>query len=132
MTQPQLVIELTLDSQVSDAVKAFAQTLADTPEFQMFEEDYRAFKHDHFAQEAVRLFQEKQRSLQMMQQLGMLTPDELTELNRLRDLMMNQPSVHAYVDAQNELILLCQVVAQELSATIGLDFASASASSCCD
>ena len=31
-----------------------------------------AFKHDRAAQEAVRLFQEKQRSLQAMQQLGML------------------------------------------------------------
>ena len=31
-----------------------------------------AFKHDRAAQEAVRLFQKKQRSFQAMQQLGML------------------------------------------------------------
>ena len=131
MTRSQLANELTLDSQVSDSIQVFAQTLADTPEFQTFEEGYRAFKHDRAAQEAVRLFKEKQQSMQKAQQVETLSPDELTVLNLLRNAMMNQPSVHAYVDAQNELMLLCQAAAQELSATIGLDFASACASGCC-
>jgi len=131
MTQPQLASELTLDTQVSDAVQAFAQTLADTPEFQTFDEDYHTFKRDHAAQQAVRLFEEKQRSLQMMQQLGILEQKELDELNRLRETMTNQPSVRAYLDAQNELTLLCQAAAQELSAAIDLDFASACTSGCC-
>ena len=131
MTQPQLVNEVALDSQVRDAVQAFAQTLADTPEFQTFDEDYHTFKRDHAAQQAVRLFEEKQRSLQMMQQLGILEQKELDELNRLRETMTNQPSVRAYLDAQNELTLLCQAAAQELSAAIDLDFASACTSGCC-
>ena len=121
----------TITDDVRIASAAFAAALADTPEFRAFEERYGAFKHDRAAQEAVRLFQEKQQSLQMAQQLETLTPDELTVLNLLRNAMMNQPSVHAYVDAQNELMLLCQAAAQELSATIGLDFASACASGCC-
>lgn len=137
MTTLQLANELTLEAQVRDAAQAFAQTLADTPEFQAFDERYVAFKHDRAAQEATRLFQEKQRSLQMMQQLGALSQHELDELDRLRDamtevtLVMNQSSVHAYMDAQNELILLCQAAAQELSAMIGLDFAGACVSGCC-
>ena len=131
MTQPQLASELTLDSQVSDAAQAFAQTLADTPEFRAFEEGYGAFKHDRAAQQAVRQFEEKQRALQMVQQLGVLEQAELNELDRLRDAMMHQPRVRAYVDAQNELTRLCQAAAQELSAAIDLDFASACASGCC-
>jgi cell fate (sporulation/competence/biofilm development) regulator YlbF (YheA/YmcA/DUF963 family) len=131
VTTPQLANELMLDLHLSDAVKAFAQALADTPEFEAFEERYVAFKHDRAAQDATRLFQEKQRSLQMIQQLGMLEQKELDELKHLREAMMNQPSVYAYVDAQNELMLLCQATAQELSAVIDLDFASACASGCC-
>ena len=131
MTPPQLASELTLDSQVSDAAQAFAQTLADTPEFRAFEEGYSGFKHDRAAQETVRQFEEKQRALQMVQQLGVLEQAELNELDRLREAMINQPSVRAYVDAQNELTRLCQAAAQELSAAIDLDFASACASSCC-
>ena len=131
MTTPQLVNELMLDSHLCDAVKAFAHALADTPELEAFEERYVAFKHDRAAQDATRLFQEKQRSLQMIQQLGMLEQKELDELKHLREAMKNQPSIHAYVDAQNELMLLCQAAAQELSAAIDLDFASACTSGCC-
>ncbi len=131
MTQSQRTDELTLDTEVSDAVQAFAQALADTPEFQTFDEDYHAFRRDPAAQKVVHLFQEKQRSLQMMQQLGLLEQNELDELKHLRELMMNQPSVQAYVDAQNALMLLCQTATQELSSMIGLDFANACVSSSC-
>jgi cell fate (sporulation/competence/biofilm development) regulator YlbF (YheA/YmcA/DUF963 family) len=137
MTQTQLANELTLDTQVRDAVQAFAQTLADTPEFQTFDAVYHTFKRDPAAQAAVRFFQEKQRALQMtevtlvMQQLGMLEQSELDELKHLREAMTNQPSVQAYLDAQNVLILLCQSTAQELSTAIGLDFANTCTSSCC-
>ncbi len=132
MAMPTLTMtDLAMTDEVRAAAKAFAAALAETPEFQAFEEGAVAFKQDRAAQEAVRVFQEKQRSLQMMQQLGMLEQKELDELNRLRGAMMNQPSVRAYVDAQNELILLCQAAAKELSEAIGLDFASACAPGCC-
>ena len=133
----ETMTDLAMTDQVRAATKAFAEALAETPEFQAFEEGAVAFKQDRAAQEAVRVFQEKQRSLQMtevtlvMQQLGMLEQKELDELNRLRGAMMNQPSVRAYVDAQNELTLLCQAAAKELSEAIGLDFASACAPGCC-
>lgn len=132
MAMPTLTMtDLTMTDEVRAATKAFAAALAETREWQDFEDAAVAFKHDRAAQEAVRLFQEKQRSLQMMQQLGLLEQQELDELNRLRDAMMNQPRVRAYVDAQNELTLLCQAASQELSAAIGLDFAGACAPGCC-
>jgi cell fate (sporulation/competence/biofilm development) regulator YlbF (YheA/YmcA/DUF963 family) len=129
LTSP--LTQLTLAEDVRAAARAFAAALAETPEFQTFEESSVAFKQDPAAQAAVRAFQEKQRSLQMMQQLGMLEEKELDELNRLRDAMMNQPRVRAFVDAQNELTLVFQAASQELSAAIGLDFAGACAPGCC-
>jgi cell fate (sporulation/competence/biofilm development) regulator YlbF (YheA/YmcA/DUF963 family) len=130
-TPTQTMADLALTAEVRAAVQTFAAALADTPEWQTFEDAAIAFKHDRAAQEAVRVFQEKQRSLQMMQQLGMLEQKELNELDCLRDAMMDQPRVRAYVDAQNELTLLCQAAAKELSEAIGLDFASACAPGCC-
>ncbi len=131
MTLSQPAKVLSMDSQVSEAIQAFAQALANTSEFQTFDENYHTFKSDPAAQQVVRVFQEKQRSLQMMQQLGMLEQNELDELKRLREMMLSQPSVQAYLDAQNALMLVCQTVAQELSAVIGLDFANACVSSSC-
>jgi cell fate (sporulation/competence/biofilm development) regulator YlbF (YheA/YmcA/DUF963 family) len=123
--------DLAMTSEVRAAANAFAAALADTPEFRAFEERYSVFKHDRAAQDTTRLFQEKQHSLQTMQQLGMLEQAELDELNRLRDAMVNQPSVHAYMDAQNELMLICQAAAQELNASIEFDFTGACTAGCC-
>lgn len=123
--------DLAMTDEVRAATTAFAEALAETPEFQAFEDAAVAFRQDRTAQEAVRLFQEKQRSLQMMQQLGMLTQGELDELKRLREAMVNQPHVRAYVGAQDELMLVSQAAAQELSEAIGLDFAGACAPGCC-
>jgi cell fate (sporulation/competence/biofilm development) regulator YlbF (YheA/YmcA/DUF963 family) len=127
----QTMTDLAMTDQVHAATNAFAEALAGTPEFQAFEDAAVAFRQDRAAQEAVRLFQEKQRSLQMMQQLGMLTEDELDELKRMREAMVNHPRVRAYVEAQDELMVVCQAAAKELSAAIGLDFASACAPGCC-
>ncbi len=120
-----------IEADVDSAAKAFAVALAETPEFQAFEDAAVAFRQDRAAQGAVRLFQEKQRSLQMMQQLGMLTQDEMDEMKRLREAMIEQPSVRAYVEAQDELMLVCQAASRELSEVIGLDFAGACAPGCC-
>lgn len=120
-----------LEPQVREAATAFAQALADTPEYRAFEEGYHAYKHNRSAQEAVRLFEDKQRSLQTLQQLGIVEPSERDELNRLREAMMREPKIRAYTEAQNELMLLCQAVVKEMSETIGLDFAGACAPSCC-
>ncbi len=118
-------------AEVQTAVAAFAAALAETPEFQAFEEAAVVFKGDQIARQAVRLFQEKLKSLQLMQQLGAVTPEELEELKQLRQAMMDQPSVRAYVESQDELIRVCQAAAQEISGVIGLDFANACVPGCC-
>jgi cell fate (sporulation/competence/biofilm development) regulator YlbF (YheA/YmcA/DUF963 family) len=122
---------LTLTDQVRDAVNVFADALAETREFEAFQQAALQFERDPDAQQAVRVFQEKQRSLQMMQQLGMLSDEELNELRRLRRVMVEQPRVRAYLHAQDLLKRVCQLAAQEISAEINLDFAGACAPGCC-
>ncbi len=118
-------------AEVQAAVANFAAALAETTEFQAFEEAAVVFNKDQAARQAVRLFQEKQKSMQLMQQLGAVTSAELQELKQARQAMMDQPSVRAYVESQEELIRVCQAAAQEISGVIGLDFASACARGCC-
>lgn len=64
---------MTLTDSVRETVNVFATALADTKEFQAFEQAALEICQDPEAQQAVRLFQEKQRSLQMMQQLAMVS-----------------------------------------------------------
>lgn len=127
-TMPGLTVT---EDDVRDAVNVFADALAATREYQNFQQAALEFERDPDALQAVRLFQEKQRSLQMMQQLGMLTDEELTELRRLRRAMADQPRVRAYLNAQSLLQHVCQLAAQEISAEIKLDFAGTCAPGCC-
>ncbi len=120
-----------LTEEVRAAARVFAEALAETPEFRAFEEAAVVYRQDHDALQAVRSYQEKQRSVQVMQRLDMLTEDELAELKRLRQAMMDQPRVCAYIEAQNALVLVCQTAAQELSQVIEVDFARACAPGCC-
>ncbi len=119
------------DAAVRAAIQEFAQALADTPQFHAFEEAAVAFNQDRAARQAVRVFQEKQRSLQMMQQLGAITQPELDELKQLQQAMLGYPSVSAYVEAQEDLVQVCQAAAQEISGVLGLDFAGSCSSGCC-
>lgn len=127
-TMPDLTVT---EDEVRDAVNAFADALAETREFETFQQAALKFQRDPDAQQVVRAFQEKQRSLQMMQQLGMLSEQELSELRRLRRAMADQPRVRAYLNAQELLKRVCQISAQEISNEINLDFAGACAPGCC-
>ncbi len=123
--------ELAIDPQVREAAAAFAQVLSNTREFWAFEESYQAFKHDRTAQEAVRLFEEKQRALQLLQRSGPIPESEQDELQRLRAKMLGDPKVSVYIEAQDELMVVCQAAVAEISDAIGMDFAGACAPSCC-
>ena len=122
------------EADVQTATKAFAAALAATPEFQAYEEASFAIRQDHMAQWAVQAFQEKQRSLQVMQQLGAASQEyqkDMDELTRLQHDMLSHTTVEAYVRTQDDLVRLCRTIGMELSQEIGLDFISACRSSCC-
>ena len=123
-----------IEADVQTATKAFAAALAAKPEFQAYEEAFFAIRQDHMAQWAVQAFQEKQRSLQIIQQLGAASQEyqqDMDELTRLQHDMLSHTTVEAYLGAQNDLVQLCRTIAKELSQEIGLDFVSACRSGCC-
>ena len=120
-----------LSDDVTDAVNAFADALAETPEYAEYQQAALEFQRDASAQEAVRLFQEKQRSAQLMQQLGMVSQEDLTELRRLRRVMSEHPRVSTYFHSQELLKRICQLAMQEINAEIEMDFARGCAPGCC-
>jgi cell fate (sporulation/competence/biofilm development) regulator YlbF (YheA/YmcA/DUF963 family) len=124
-------VQETTDADVRAAAKAFAAAVAETPEFQAFEQSAYRLRHDSEAQRVIQAFQEKQRSLGMMRQLGALDEGQLAELDRLYDEMMANPTVQAYSTAQAVLVEMCQAANAEISRAVGLDFAASCAPACC-
>ena len=121
----------TEEAEMQMAAHAFAQALAESAEFQAFEQASERLRQDEPAQQVILAFQNKQQSLQMMLRLNAVSPQDQAELERLQDGFLNQPSVAAYLQAQEEVNLLCQAAANQLSERIGLSFTAACGPGCC-
>ncbi len=117
--------------EVQEAARAFARALAETTEFQAFEHAAEILRQDAPAQRAIEAYQNKQQSLQMMFRLNNVSPEDQGELEHLRQAFFAEPSVAAYLQAQENLTSICQVANNYLSQRLGLSFAAACGPGCC-
>jgi cell fate (sporulation/competence/biofilm development) regulator YlbF (YheA/YmcA/DUF963 family) len=121
----------TNDGEIDQAISEFAMALTEAEVFQAFEVAAQNLRQDQEAQGAIRAFQEKQNSLQMMLMLNAVPPEDQQELERLRDAFIGNPTVAAYLEAQENLTTACQAVAQILNESTGLNFSTACGPGCC-
>ncbi|MFO7623781.1 MAG: YlbF family regulator [Anaerolineales bacterium] len=119
------------EEDIEQAVRDFAMSLTESEEFQAFEIAAQNLRQDTEAQEAIRAFQEKQSSLQMMLMLNAVSPEDRQELERLQKAFIAHPTVAAYLQAQDNLTAVCQTVAQMLNESTGLSFSAACGPGCC-
>jgi cell fate (sporulation/competence/biofilm development) regulator YlbF (YheA/YmcA/DUF963 family) len=124
-------IEIAPPSVVKWAAQNFAAVLAGTSEFKMFKVAADRFQQDPVAQEALKVYQEKQNSWRALLMLNALRPEQRTELESLQNAFLNQHVVQDYFKAQEELTNLCQALGDRLSESIGLNYSSACGVSCC-
>lgn len=114
------------------AVFELATALAETPQFRAFEQAREQLRRDVAAQKAIDAYQAKLQSLQALLRLNAVAAEDQAELERLRRAALDQLSLIAYSQAQEDLKRLCQAVGDSLSARIGIDFARvAGAGGCC-
>jgi cell fate (sporulation/competence/biofilm development) regulator YlbF (YheA/YmcA/DUF963 family) len=120
-----------MDIEIDQAIKGFAMALTEAEVFQAFEIAAQNLRQDQEAQEVITAFQEKQTSLQMMLKLNAVSPQDRGELERLRDAFVSNPTVAAFLEAQENLTTTCQAVAQLLNQSTGLSFSTACRPGCC-
>ena len=130
-TQERVMEPVVSQNGALQAAREFAAVLAETAEYQAFDQAQLRLRRDAAAQAAIRAFQERQQSLQLMLMLGALSEADRHDLQRLQREMLAQPTVQAYVEAQEQLSLLCQEVAGLISEVIGLSFAASCGPGCC-
>lgn len=126
-----LVEEPTWRLAVEQAARSFAAALTETPQYKAFERAYLRFRDDERAQEAMRAFEEQQRSLQPLLMLGAASDEQRAELDRLREAWMAEPSVAEYLEAQTSLSTLARAIDRVLSDRTGIGFAATCRPSCC-
>ncbi len=124
-------IEIAPSSVVKRAARDFAAAVAETPEFEAFEQAADRFRQDQSAQQALGTYQEKQLAWRALIMLNALSPEQKSELESLQNTFVNHPMVQAYFKAQTEFATLCQTLGDTLSESIGLNYAAACGASCC-
>ena len=124
-------LELAPPAAVRQAARDFARALAETPQFTAFDQAADRLGNDEQAQQAMQAFQTRQQSLRMMLKLNAVRAEETAELDRLREAFLAEPSVATYLQAQQDLMAVCQAAADSLSQHIGLSFAAACGPGCC-
>lgn len=122
--------DLVLSAACRRAVRDFATSLVETPQFQAFEQTATILNNDAAAQRAMEAHQAKQDSLQTLLMLNAVSDADRAELENLRRAVIAQPAVSAYVDAERAMVTLLQAVATVVSEEIGVPFA-VSRTKCC-
>ncbi len=120
-----------IDIEIDQAIRSFAMALTEAEVFQAFEIAAHNLRQDQQAQGTIKAFQEKQNSLQMMRMLNAVSPEDRQELESLRNAFVTNPTIAAYLEAQENLTTACQTVAQILNESTGLNFPTACGPGCC-
>ncbi len=124
-------LELAPPEVVRQSARDFAVALSETPQFKAYETAIEHLNNDPQAQHALEALAKKQQALQAVLLLNAMSTEERAELERLRSVFLSQPAVTALYQAQADLQIVCQAVADWLSEAIGLNFAAACGSGCC-
>ena len=117
-------VKIASKSAVTQAAKHFAEVLANTTQFKEFDQAYHSFRQDTEAQNDIQEFQKKQESLKALLLLNAVSDEDRQELQRLQDRFYQQPTYVRTLKAQDDLMKICQELGDQISKTIGLDYAS--------
>jgi len=116
---------------VKQAAHDFAAALAESQQFKDFEQATLRFRQDEAAQKDMQAYREWQQKLRPLMNKKAVNPTDQAELERLHDAWLAHSSVLEYLEAQAELVGLCQSLGGLLSEMVGFDFPATCATSCC-
>ena len=109
------------NSVVIQKTKELCQTLVDQPEFRSIRQRIASFQADGHAQSLLQCLNEKREDLQAKQQEGApLTPQEIAEFEQRRDAFLQHPLASAFLQAQQEMHDVRQIVNTYLTRTFEL------------
>lgn len=123
MTKP-IDITTLFGEEVTHAARAFAEALSETAEFQIFEQAMWNLHQDKPTQALAQQLQAMQVELEPLHLLGVPHQVNSAEFEQLQSTYLNMPTVVAYMEAEDNLRLICQKVNQVISAAAGVDFAA--------
>ena len=97
-----------------------------TAEYRALNAAEKRYQNDIQARELYGRFREQQRTVQLMQQLGKATPEDMEHLENLQKDIETNETLAGYFDAQEKLVALLRDLNEFISSRLNMDFAALS------
>jgi cell fate (sporulation/competence/biofilm development) regulator YlbF (YheA/YmcA/DUF963 family) len=111
----------TQENAVQQKTRELCQAIADQPEFKEMRRQVEAFLSDENAKTQYQSVMEKGELLQHKQQMGApLSNDEITDFEKDRDALVNNPVARGFLDAQQHMHKVQEAVGQLVAKTFEL------------
>jgi len=111
----------TADSIIVQKTRELCQTIVEQPEFQSIRQRIDTFMADDVAKVQYQTVVEKGEMLQHKQQMGLpMSAEEITEFEKNRDALVNNPIARDFLDAQQAMQKVQESVGQYVAKTFEL------------
>ncbi|WP_096393221.1 YlbF family regulator [Halorubrum trapanicum] len=115
---------------IEDLGRELGERIAETPEYERFEEARAAVQRDEDVQERIDEFEQLRAEFMQARQTGQATNDDLQRVQEAQDELHSMPVMSEYLDAQEELEDTLEAVNEAISDPLAVDFGG-EAGGCC-
>jgi cell fate (sporulation/competence/biofilm development) regulator YlbF (YheA/YmcA/DUF963 family) len=115
---------------IEDLGRELGERIAETPEYERFEEARAAVQRDEEVQAAIDEFEQLRAEFMQARQTGQATNAELQRVQEAQDELHAMPVMSEYLDAQDELQDTLETVNEAISEPLAVDFGG-EAGGCC-
>lgn len=115
---------------IEDLGRELGERIAETAEYERFEEARAAVQRDEEVQERIDEFEQLRAEFMQARQTGQATNDDLQRVQEAQDELHSMPVMSEYLDAQDELEETLEAVNEAISEPLAVDFGG-EAGGCC-
>jgi cell fate (sporulation/competence/biofilm development) regulator YlbF (YheA/YmcA/DUF963 family) len=123
--------EATELSHVEELAGQLGEAIAQTPEYQRFEETKEAVEDDDEAQEKVQEFEQLRQEFMLARQTGEATQEDVQKVQEAQQELHALPVMDEYLQAQEKLEEKMETINETISEPLAVDFGDQS-SGCCE
>lgn len=111
--------------------RELGEAIAESPEYQAFEEAQRAVENDDEAQRKISEFEQLRQEFVVARQTGDATEDDVEEVQRAQRELHSLPVMKEYLEAQEAMQERLEALNEAISEPLSVDFGG-EAGGCCN
>ena len=110
--------------------RELGEAIADTPEYQAFEEAQRAVEEDDETQQKISEFEQIRQDFMIAREAGSATEEDVKEVKRAQQELHSLPAMKEYLEAQEAMQERLESLNEAISEPLSVDFGG-EAGGCC-